>query len=168
MSESGKEVVEAKDKVRMWLTEENMIEKSVDEVKTAWNFHCKLNGRMPFAVYQVLSSVNRVVVAAEMRLSDIDKKNLTSLGDKGRREFLWDLQFGLLQTGCFFDTIPNVENLERLRFSKHIFYDGLSKQNLMDTIFLVYRCWVLLIWKLRRMGKVITAEVEEGYSMPYG
>jgi Uncharacterized conserved protein (DUF2299) len=73
-------------------------------------------------------------------LDDEYKKAFVALKDnKEKLKILWDLEHSLLEINVGHKLIPNHKNLERIEIYKKIYFDGLTKDKFMDTIFVLQR-----------------------------
>jgi hypothetical protein len=59
--------------------------------------------------------------------------------DDEKFKVLWDLQRSLLEINVEHELIPNFNNLEKVNIKKTVFFDALTKDKFMDTIFALQR-----------------------------
>ena len=168
MSDSTKEADEVKAKVRSWLEEENLLGNDHTDNKLLWAFVCKFNNGWPFMVYQGIDDKDKIAASTELKLHERDQKKLRALRAPQREDFLLNLQLALLETKCGFTLTPNREKLEKIGFQKIMFYDGLSKQNLMDGLFSIFNCILMVTWRFRQAFGSQASDKEQDHLMPYG
>ncbi len=152
-----KDIDEVSKKIKTWLTEEGMYKDKTADDKTYFHFI----GESPPSsgqLFEIIQPKNRddlVVIARGLIFSPVHLEKLREMSAAERTEFLWDIKFGLLFRESGFQMMPDGNNPERIQFTREIYYDGLNKNKLMETIRENSLCSLFVIWKLmERFGEV--------------
>lgn len=120
-------ISEVKDKIRKWLTDEGLYDTEAKDENAYFNFAGR-HQNIIFHVFQPLSKKDSVLFICSLNLNAEQKGRLTKI------EKL-ELHQKLLSTDDLFEFHPNINNLESIRIQNFIFYDGLTKNEFMRTIF---------------------------------
>lgn len=136
MSEStGKQ--EVLEKIQKWLNAESI------------EFTMKENQYLDFqldikepnqSIYSYNDKPDSIEFATYSSLTEEYKKAFIALKNNDEKlKILWDLERSLLEINVGHNLVPNNKNLERVDIYKKIYFDGLTKDRLMDTIFALQR-----------------------------
>jgi len=120
-------ISEVKDKIRRWLTDEGLYDMEAKDENAYFNFLAR-HQNVVFHVFQPLSKKDSVLLVCSLNLNAEQKERLTKI------EKL-ELYQKLLSTDSLFEFHPSINNLENIRIQDFIFYDGLTKNEFMKTIF---------------------------------
>lgn len=120
-------ISEVKDKIKKWLTDEELYDNEVVDKNAQFNFVAK-HQNIILHVFQPLSKKDSILVVCSLNLNEEQKKRLTNVEKM-------ELYQKLLSTDSLFEFHPNINELENIRIQDFIFYDGLSKNEFMKTIF---------------------------------
>lgn len=135
-------------KVEAWLRQEGMFEREIEDGEAYFHFVAKHGGSdVHFEVIYPKKSVDSVVIVSGLNIAHEHIKNMDGLGNGERAEFLWGIKFGLLFEQTAFNLLPNGQRPEVVKFTRHIYFDGLTKEKLMEVIRENYRCNLFVIWK---------------------
>jgi hypothetical protein len=152
-------IKEAKEKVLFWLKEEALSPEDLTDPNAYFNFAITA-GDVKMHVAQNSRQIDSLAVGARWTLGteQIDlHKNI--MDDPKRIAFYWDLQFMLAgdnQLGDY-QIGPNMPHdfKELLITSNRVFYDSLTKQALMHSIFAVHKAMVRSVFLLEKHGGVL-------------
>ncbi len=141
---------EAKDKISAWLREEG----SVFELKkdTKRQFHIvftDIAGRS-YNVYQPPKKHDKVVISGKVVLSERHRKGLQSLPQRIRARWLVDLRQALLYGGLNFGFFPSFSSIDTIIVRKPLWYDGITKNEFMQSVRQVNAGVALTLLRLRR------------------
>ena len=128
---------EAIEKIQKWIGEEGL-ESGVIEQPYA-DFQVDL--RNP-AVSIIIprNKINWVIFGTYVQLTQEDKKGFSDLKDKEKRmEMISDLQRSLLAINVEYTFSPDLDSLDKVSIGKNIYFDGLTKDRFMDSIFALKR-----------------------------
>ncbi len=116
-----------RDKVKKWLIEENMFASVLEDTNAHFNYSAHFQ-KITFNVLQPLSKKDSVIFVCSLILNSEQKKRLTKIEKM-------ELYKILLSRESLFEFRPNIKDLEDVRIQDLIFYDGLTKNEFMKTIF---------------------------------
>lgn len=120
-------ISEVKGKIRRWLNDEEFYDTEARDENAYFNFVAR-HQNIAFNVFQPLSKKDSILLVCSLNLNAEQKERLTKI------EKL-ELYQKLLSTDSLFEFHPNINNLENIRIQNFIFYDGLTKNEFMKTIF---------------------------------
>lgn len=163
MDEEKKKISE---KIENWLKEEGFFSEKIMNNKAYFNFVAKISG-MGLNVLQSIDKPDSILVATNLTLSVEQLDMINKMDAENSREFFWDLRLALLNADIGdFSIKPHPPNDVREVFisSNPIYYDGLSKDRLISTIFRVCRSLMLVIWMLERASGAPTPRKNEQLS----
>lgn len=136
-------------KITNWLLEEGMYkDKNADG-----NAHFHFVGEYPqgagrfFEIAQPKNRTDVIYVGNALGISLEHQTKLRELSSDEKSSFLWSIKYELLFKGSGFSIIPDIGEPQQIQFSREIYYDGLSKDKLMEVIRENYRCNLFVIWK---------------------
>jgi len=124
-------ISEIKNKLKKWLNDEGLYESEAKDDNAHFNFVAK-HQNVIFHVFQPLSKKDSVLIVCSLNLSAEQKERITKI------EKL-ELYQKLLVTNSLFEFYPDINNLENIRIQDFIFYDGLTKNEFMKTIFRILK-----------------------------
>lgn len=101
-----------------------------------------------FVVLQTTIFPDQMLIQASAEVVPEMQEQLTALSAVERREFLWDLRFGLLKLGVEF--IGVADPLELVMIRKTIWDDALTKDEFMNRVDHVNSAVIYVIWMLQR------------------
>ena len=140
-----KEVVE---KIQKWLNEESIDFAKVEQSYLDFKFDIK---NPNISIFSYNDKPDSMEFGAYASLTELDKKAFEHKKIEEKLQILWDLERSLIEINVGYVFLPNHLNLERLQFSKKIYFDGLSKDKFMDTIFALQRSYKLVELMLRQL-----------------
>ena len=115
------------DKIRKWLTEEELYDTEAKDENAHFNFACT-HQNIIFHVFQPIVRKDSVLFVCSLNLTAEQKTRLTKIEKT-------ELYEKLLSRDDLFEFHPNINNLENILLQNFIFYDGLTKNEFMKTIF---------------------------------
>lgn len=118
---------DVRNRIKEWLTDEGLYETEVKDDNAHFNFAAR-HQNITFHVFQPLSRKDSVLLVCSLNLNMEQKERLTKI----ERQELYQK---LLATDNLFEFLPNINNLENIRIQDFIFYDGLTKNEFMKTVF---------------------------------
>jgi hypothetical protein len=129
-----KDVIE---KIQRWIKEEGFQSSIAHEPYTDFQVNLK-NPNMSIILFN--NKVDSVYFATYAGFDEADKKAFASLKDKEKKlVLLCDLQRSLIAINVEYSILPNLDNLDRINISKKVYFDGLTKDKFIDTIFALNR-----------------------------
>jgi hypothetical protein len=132
---SGKNQI--KEKILQWLKDES-IDFTMEE-NPYLDF--QINIKEPnISIFSYKDKPDSIEFATYASLIAEDKKAFIALkNNEEKLKILWDLERSLLQINVGHKLLPNYKNLEKVEIYKKLYFDGLSKNTFMDTMFGVQR-----------------------------
>jgi hypothetical protein len=150
---SSKEVDETRDRIRAWLTQEALFKEELVEE----NLHFQLAAEYPaksgrhLSVIQPKNHEDMIVVFSRIRLADPHKKALSAMPPKERERLIWQMRYDLLFQDSSFEMESEGNDLQSIRFTREIYYDGLTKNKLMEAIRENFKCELYIVWKFQEV-----------------
>ena len=162
----GEEIRRVKDKIRRWLREENIFPREALDPQAHFNFYIQ-HGNLNVNIVQKVDWRDSIVVGTNVLLGPLSGK-IDQLNQEKKQEFFWDLSLELLKNEEIgdFDIKPDPPNKvhEVLIKSKPIFYDGLTKDRLMNTIYSMFKTMIMIPCLIAKYA--IPSEVPEVPEVP--
>ena len=124
-------ISEIRNRVKDWLIAEGLYETEAKNDDAHFNFVAR-HQDIVFHVFQPHSKRDSVLLVCSLELNAEQKERITKI------EKL-ELYQKLLSMDSLFEFRPNISNLENIRIQDFIFYDGLTKNEFMKTIFRVLK-----------------------------
>jgi hypothetical protein len=141
------------EKITAWLTQEGLFREQVQDENLSLHLACEYPARSGrhVNIIQPKGREDVVIVFSRIRLADRHKKALQSLHPKAKERFLWDMRYALLFRESSFEMEPSGGDLESIRFTREIFYDGLTKNRLMEALKENLKCELYVVWKFQEV-----------------
>ena len=135
-----KEVV---NKIKSWLMEEKMFKKEIKGDGSYFNFQAEYQG-IPFHVLQPKSREDMILIICDLILDEKQKNKVRTLKKEEQTNLLRELQYQMLFIKGQFQMILDEEDyLEKIRLWDTIYYDGLTKDKMMETTFETIKSFLL-------------------------
>ena len=149
----NEKIKEVKKKVLTWLKEEKLSPEEILDPNVHFNFGIKVSGS-PLHVVQSVYNSDSIFVAANLILTSMQLDLLNKMSKNKRRKFFWTLRLALVSNNSVGDFLikPNPPEDVREIFisSKRIYYDALTKDRLLSTIYDIYKTIMMTIWMLEQ------------------
>ncbi|MCJ7443080.1 MAG: DUF2299 family protein [Methanotrichaceae archaeon] len=140
-------------KIKNWLLEESLFKEQIVDEQA--NYHYLLvfpaNSGMGFRIVQPKAKDDSILVLTGINLDEKHYQAINSMPKAKRDELLWDIRFELLFKLLDFTMMPSAEDVKAMNFSRDIFFDGLTKNYLMEVIREGFRCNLFIIWKMNQL-----------------
>jgi len=138
-------------KLRNWLSEEGLYKDKVYDEKLYFHLVAEypMGSGRHVNIIQQNNRDDTVVVFSRIRLADTHEKALHALTKKEKDRFLWDMRYALLGRDANFDMEPNAQELQSIQFSREVYYDGLTKDKIMEIMRDNFKCELYVIWKFQ-------------------
>lgn len=146
-------VIDTQEKVKTWLVQEGLF-KSADQPE---NLYFQIAAEFPaksgrhLSIIQPKSHEDMIVVFSRIRLADSHQKALSAMPPKERDRLLWQMRYDLLFQDSSFEIEPGGGDLQSIRFTQEIYYDGLTKNELMQAIRINFKCELYVVWKFQEI-----------------
>ena len=150
---TAQEIIDAKEKIKIWLVEEGLFK----EEHEAENLYFQLSAEFPaksgrhLSIIQPKNHEDMIVVFSRIRLADAHQKALAAMPPKSKERLLWQMRYDLLFQDSSFEIEPGGSDLQSIRFMREIYYDGLTKNKLMEAIRENFKCELYVVWKFQEI-----------------
>jgi len=146
-------IVEACEKICKWLSEEGLFRDRISDEKLYFHLAAEYPARSGryVNVIQPRKHADMVVVFSRIKLADVHSSALKRLSGRDRERLLWEMRYTLLFRESNFEFEPRVGDLESIRFSREIYYDGLCKNALMEALRENFKCELYVVWKFQEI-----------------
>lgn len=147
------EITNTREKIKGWLVQEGLFKEEVPQehlyFQIAAEFPAKTGRHL--SVIQPRGHEDMIVVFSRIRLADAHQKALAALPAKERERLIWQMRYDLLFQDCSFEIEPGGGDLQSIRFTREIYYDGLTKNELMQAIRNNFKCELYVVWKFQEI-----------------
>lgn len=151
-------------RVKNWLETEWLLSEIFDP-NTSWIVQAtnKAPGAeaQAFVVLQTTIFPDQLLIQGSAEVDPEMQEQLSAMSAAERREFLWDLRFGLLKLGVEFTGV--VDPLELVMVRKTIWDDALTKDEFMNRVDQVNSAVIYVIWMLQRRLPVGESDSEASF-----
>jgi hypothetical protein len=147
------EIDDTCDRIIKWLTEEGLYKDRIQDE----NLHFHLAVEYPahsgrhLSIIQPKNRDDMVVVLSRIMLAEVHKNALMVMQRKERLKLLWNMRYALLFQESSFEMQPGGESLEGIQFTREIYYDGLTKNKLMEAMRENFKCELYVVWKFQEI-----------------
>jgi hypothetical protein len=144
-------VNETCNKIMTWLSEEGLYKDKVCDEILYFHLAAEFPARSGRHV-NVIQPNNRddmVVVLSTIRLAEVHQRALQVMAKKEREKFIWDMRYALLFQDANFEMAPGGGELSSIQFTREIYYDGLTKNKLMEVLRANFKCELFVVWKFQ-------------------
>jgi hypothetical protein len=142
------ETEKVKSNIQKWLLEDGYKIESQPDQNTLFRFIATDKSGIKTIIVQPTLMLDQIVIGAGINVDNVQQSLLQTLENKERLDFLWDLRFGLLNLDVGFHGISLP--LEKIEISKTIYYDGLTKDALLQKVSNVTRAVIFAKWTFDR------------------
>ena len=141
-----KEVIK---KIQKWLNEEFIEFINIDNPLA----DCQINTKNPNQTICLhKNKIDSIEFVTVIFFTIEDQKAYTALkNNEEKLRIIWELQRSLLEINLEYEVKPNFDNLESIILKKTVYFDNLSKDKFMDTIFTLQRGFYLVELMLRQL-----------------
>ncbi len=120
-----------------------MLKKEIKEDGTYFNFQAEYQD-IPFHVLQPKNREDMILIICDLILDKKQKKKVKTLKKEEHTDLLRELQYQMLFIKGKFQMILDKEDyLEKIRLWDTIYFDGLTKDKLMETTFETIKSFLL-------------------------
>ena len=141
----------AKGKIVGWLREEGFQFKEIKDASAYFNIVTQV-GRRAYHIFQNKGKIDSVTIASNLQFSNEQIDRFLKINRKEKRSFFSNLRIALLarETLGDFKVKPKPpEQIEQVFLSsKPIYYDGLTKDRFISTLYDVHKSTMMTLWLL--------------------
>jgi hypothetical protein len=149
----AQEVVDTRDKIKRWLTEEGLFKEEVQ----GENLYYQIAAEFPASSGRHLSIIqprdheDMIVVFSRIMLAEVHQKAFSALPPREKEQLLWRMRYDLLFQDSSFEIEPVGADMRSIRFTREVFYDGLTKNKLMEAVRENFKCELYVVWKFQEI-----------------
>jgi hypothetical protein len=150
---TAKEVIDTQEKIKTWMVQEGLFKEELQ----AENLYFQIAAEFPaksgrhLSIIQPKDHEDMIVVFSRIRLADSHQKALSAMPPKERERLIWQMRYDLLFHDSSFEMEPGGGDLMSIRFTREIYYDGLTKNLLMQAIRENFKCELYVVWKFQEI-----------------
>lgn len=148
-SDASREVHE---RIRTWLAEENWAVRDVSVPETVFNVMVTLQEGQPVNIYQRKDHLDHITIAQHWVFDDSFRSTFSQMAVETQREIVGDVYRDTLMTGVDLEGLNIPPN--EMRYHAYAYFDGLTKDVLVQRILLVLRAHALSTRTLARVLEV--------------
>ena len=153
---------QVQERIQGWLVEENYAVKVQEDPKAYFVIAAQHPAGIGLAVGQEIGKKDRLLIQGGLNFDEDTRSRLRNLPEKDRENLLWDIRFSLINIGVQF-VIVNGKLPTAIQISKLLYYDGLSKDRLMELTQKVTDATLLVLWKFQRKFGAPAPKQEQMY-----
>ena len=135
MSRTNREKNEVADKIRRWLNEEGYQINEIRDPNTDFHFQIQ-NPNVSIMIDK--EKPDRITMATFVSFPKLDQRLLTFMSNEGQK-FFWNMRDRLITIGVGYGIHPSIEKVERIDITKILYFDGLTKNILFNSLFDIRR-----------------------------
>jgi hypothetical protein len=142
------EIEETGNKIKAWLVEEGIFQEQVQAENLHYQLVCEYpahSGRH-LSIIQPLDHKDMIVVFSRIRLAEPHLKAFSAMPPKEKERLLWKMRYDLLFRESSFEIEPGGGDMQSIRFTREIYYDGLNKNKLMEVVRENFKCELYVVW----------------------
>ncbi len=157
----SKEQEKIKDMIEKWTNEEGIFKEEKFNDMAYFHFIVEYPEKRHVNIFQPKERNDSILILSGINLDEEFMKRLNKLDKKERQDFMWDLRLGLLFRDDQFRIVPDVERIQRIQFTRPIYYDELTKGKLMNALNDNFKSFLFVMWKFQqKFGELAQREAE--------
>jgi hypothetical protein len=137
-----------KARVKTWLTQEGWKINEDTAPDALWLLQIYHSPNCPILIGQPTEHPDALIIQVEAGFVEEFDRHFEKMSDKERREFVWDLRFGLLNMGVQFRGIA--EPLHEVQVHLRIFDDALTKDEFLRRLSKIEAALDFTMWMCER------------------
>ena len=164
-------VADTRNRIKSWLTEEGLFKEELQSE----GLHIQIMAEFPrgsgrhLSIVQPQDHEDMIVVFSRIVLADVHQKAFSALPQKKKEQLLWQMRYDLLFQESSFEIEPIGADMRSIRFTREIYYDGLTKNKLMEVVRENFKCELYVVWKFQEIfGEGFTDNVSKPPEPMYG
>ncbi len=167
----SQKIADTRDKIKSWLKEEGLFKEELQTdgpyIQIMAEFPCG-SGRH-LSVIQPRDHEDMIVVFSRIVLADVHQKAFSAMPPAKKEQLLWQMRYDLLFQKSSFEIEPIGADMRSIRFTREIYYDGLTKNKLMEAVRENFKCELYVVWKFQEIfGEGLKDKVSKPPEPMYG
>jgi len=138
------------DKIKQWLTEEDLLGQIVDDENANFHFIVNYPEDHVIDVIQPKGKEDLILIACATSVSPEHLSKIRELSESKREEFLWQVRFSLNKFLVDFRLEHPRNILESYLVTDEIYNDALTKDRLISTIKKVFKAKLHVLWLIQK------------------
>lgn len=146
-------VADVRDEIKTWLIQENLFKEEVVNESLHFQIAAEFPARSSryLSIIQPKDHEDMIVVFSRIVLAEVHQKAIMTLLPQEKEKLMWQIRYDLLFRQSNFEIEPGGMDMQSIRFMREIYYDGLSKDRLMEAIRENFKCELYVVWKFQEM-----------------
>jgi len=136
------------ERIRKWLVEEGWHVRDIDHAESSLNIMVTLKSQQEINIYQLKEHLDHLTLHIHLTFGEDDLNEISQIPEDSRREIGWDIFQEVSIMGV--EIAPLNTQLSEMRFLTYIYFDGLTKDTLIQRILLVLRAASLSVHTIAR------------------
>lgn len=137
--------------IQNWLVEEGMIKEKANDPNANYHFVVNYPDNNNMDIVQPKGKKDMIVIGCGTQVAPEHIQLMRNASDSKKEKFLWELRFGL--NNFVLDFQINVDKnkiLNQFIISDNLFYDGITKNNLIKTIYKIFKAKLYCVWLIEK------------------
>lgn len=147
------DAVAVRDKIKTWLVQEGLFKAELEDESLNFQIAAEYpagSGRY-LSVIQPKEHEDMIVIISRIMLAESHQKAFAALPIPEKERLKWQMRFDLLFQDSSFEIQPAGADMRSIRFNREIYYDGLTKDRLMQAIRENFKCELYVVWKFQEL-----------------
>lgn len=150
----------AQNLIRKWLLEGGYKIQLINDPHAHFNILAEDKDGKKVNIAQSKGKDDVIGINTAALLLDSQKEELNNMDENERSKILWQIRLSLINKNVGFSPIGLP--LDFIKVSQVIYYDGLTKDNFMQRLLLVYRALLLVMWMVERsLGVEVPSDIDQ-------
>lgn len=143
------------EKIKTWLVEEGFYKDTIQDNEANFHFLINYPADHILDVIQPKNKPDMILIGCATEMSQAELDIMREADDNKKESFIWDIRFSLNRFLLDFELEHPNNVLHRFVITQGIYFDGITKDNLIKNIQKVFRGKLQCIWLIERtFGKV--------------
>ena len=147
------EIADVRDRIKTWLVQEDIFKEEVPSESLYYQIAAEYPARSGrhLSIIQPRGHEDMVVIFSRIMLADVHQKAIMHLLPQQKERLMWQIRYDLLFRQSSFEIEPAGEDMRSIRFTREIYYDGLTKDRLMEAIRENFKCELYVVWNFQEL-----------------
>ncbi len=144
---------DVRDKIKTWLVQENLFKEELEGEGLYFQIAAEYPARSGrhLSIIQPQGREDMIVLFSRIMLAEVHQKAIQALPPQQKERLMWQMRYDLLFRQSSFEIEPAGGDMRSIRFTREIYYDGLTKDRLMEAIRENLKCELYVVWKFQEM-----------------
>ena len=144
---------DVRERILAWLGEENMFKEELESEGLYFQIAAEYPARSGrhLSIIQPQGHEDMIVLFSRIMLAEVHQKAIQALLPQQKERLIWQIRYDLLFQQSSFEIEPAGADMRSIRFTREIYYDGLTKDRLMEAIRENFKCELYVVWKFQEL-----------------